>query len=179
MKGIEFVCLGNNGRSPVAEVVAKDYVRKIGADIPIYSSGILVDNMEFSPKTLQAMKSVGIDCADSKEISNKVWEIEIKFRTQALKQRDYDSLENHIRKQTNPKKDVDLMLAVDNRVKELLLNMQTMAKVYTIAEYATAELYEPELKPWFTDARMHVVYLDALVKVVPKAIDRYIQEFSV
>lgn len=30
MIGIEYVCTGNNGRSPMAEAIAKDYLRREG-----------------------------------------------------------------------------------------------------------------------------------------------------
>lgn len=42
--GIEFVCTGNGGRSPMAETIAKDYVKEIGLEdrVKIYSSGSAV-----------------------------------------------------------------------------------------------------------------------------------------
>ncbi len=182
MKGVEFVCSGNNGRSPMAEVVAREYVRQVGADIPIYSSGVRVNIFGLKPKikpeTLEIANSIGI-YGSPRKIIKKLWEREAEFRNQALKMRGYNSLENHLQRQTTPERYVDLMLAVADKEKELLLNLHPLClDVYTIAEYAGVELSEPEVREWLTNADAHLVYLDSLIKVVPKAIDRYRREVT-
>ena len=47
-KNIEFVCSGNNGRSPIAELIARNYLLKIGADSEYgaISSGTMVGIMD-------------------------------------------------------------------------------------------------------------------------------------
>lgn len=48
IKNIEFVCTGNSGRSPVAEVIAKDYLKSIGAsnEYSATSSGTKVRQLQ-------------------------------------------------------------------------------------------------------------------------------------
>jgi protein-tyrosine-phosphatase len=62
-KLIEMVCTGNNGRSPVAELVGRNYLEEIGAsdDYDTISSGTMVDKIGkggFSNKALTKLDLV-------------------------------------------------------------------------------------------------------------------------
>lgn len=164
----------------MAEIVAKDYARKIGADIPIFSSGVLVESMNLSPKTSDLARSVGLEGTTLRETIEKLLEREIELRNKALASRGYDTLASYVRRQTSQNNSVDLMLAATNGVKARLLDLRSVpSKAYTIAEYANVELPSPALRAWFTDINAWESYLDSLIKAVPKAIDRYLCEFNV
>ncbi|MCX6774914.1 MAG: hypothetical protein NTY99_02370 [DPANN group archaeon] len=183
MKGLEFVCLGNNARSVLAEVVAKDYVIRVGADIPIYSSGVLVK--EFfevgpQPRVIEAMRSLGIE-GTPVELTHKFVALEGKMRNEALKIRGYVPVENHKPQQTCLRDDIDLMLVVADNEKKILLKKFPEAKARTIAEYTSNAYEEPKdvgLQEWLTKVDMFLVYLDSLVRVMPNLIGKYVREFN-
>ncbi|MFH1316146.1 MAG: hypothetical protein ABII01_01380 [Candidatus Woesearchaeota archaeon] len=57
-KIIEFICTANHGRSPVAEMIAANYLRAAGAQ-DLYqaaSSGTLVDSIEAGTENIEAQK---------------------------------------------------------------------------------------------------------------------------
>lgn len=65
---IEMVCTGNQGRSPVAELIAQNYLRRLGTvDYASRSSGTLVDTIEkgelpksFKLQTIELAKRRGV-----------------------------------------------------------------------------------------------------------------------
>lgn len=182
MKGIEFVCAGNNARSVMAEAVAKAYARRIGANIPIYSSGVSVDEF-FStgpyPRVVAALKSMGIE-GEPVELTKKFIELEGKQRNEALKTRGYDVVKNHIPRQTNPTNFDGLMLIVADKEKKILLEKFPRAKAQTITEYERSyeEMAAVSLQDWLTKVEPMVTYLDKLIKVMPSVIDKYLCEFN-
>ena len=182
MKGIEFICAGGNCRSVMAREVARKRAREIAADIPIYSSGVLVDEF-FSvgpyPRVVAALKSMGIE-GEPVELTKKFIEMESKQRNEALKIRKYDAVENHIPQQTDLKKDIDLVLVVADKEKKALLEKFPEAKAKTITEYTSSSYQEMDavsLQDWLTNVKYQLQYLDGLIKVMPSLIDRYICEF--
>jgi len=180
MKGIEFVCLGNNGRSPVAEIVAKKVVQKLGANIPISSSGLGVDLfMKAGPKpnAIAALKSLGIE-GESLYLTQKFIELESKFRNEALSKCGYSPLENHKPQQTDPAKDVDLMLTMDVYLEDSLGKMSPKARVMSIGYYSFTEIPHIKLSDWLTTANAHVTYLRVLEEAMPKAIGMYLKEIT-
>jgi|TARA_Y100000031_G_scaffold42032_1_gene48351 protein-tyrosine-phosphatase len=68
-KLIEMVCTGNNERSPVAELIARNYLKSVGAttDYDSISSGIMVDKIKAGGFSIEVMSSV-INLAKSREI---------------------------------------------------------------------------------------------------------------
>lgn len=65
-KVIEMVCTGNRGRSPVAELIAKNYLRTVGAnEYETSSSGTLVDKIKQDQLPMAFMIKV-IDIARSR-----------------------------------------------------------------------------------------------------------------
>ena len=182
-KGIEFVCMGNNNRSVMAKIVADDYVNRIGADIPIYSSGVLVK--EFfevgpMPRIIDALKSMGIEGAPV-ELTYKFIEMEGKMRDEALKIRGYAPIENHKHQQTYPRDDIDLMLIVADNEKRILLEKFPGAKAQTLAEYtgnAYKEMTSVGTQNWLTTVEPHLRYLDNLIKIMPKVMEKYVCAFN-
>lgn len=83
-KLIEFVCTGNQGRSPVAELIARTHLERIGAygDYNSISSGTLVNIIESGNHTINSMKPV-IDIALERPLYSSE---EIKELEEALKQ---------------------------------------------------------------------------------------------
>ncbi len=183
MKGIEFVCMGNNTRSVMAEVVAEDYARKIGADIPIYSSGVLVK--EFfevgpRPRAIDALKSLGVK-GTPVELTLKFIELESKQRNEALKIRGYPIIENHKLQQTYPRKDIDLVLVVADTEKKMLADKFPEIKAQTLAEYtggAYKEMTGVPMQDWLTKVDPILTYLDNLIAIMPSVIDKYLCEFN-
>lgn len=58
-QGIEFVCTGNNGRSPVAELVANNYLKKIDSNLyTARSSGTLVEAAKTGRFDLEFKKNI-------------------------------------------------------------------------------------------------------------------------
>src|SRR3989344_8155634 len=66
---IEMVCTGNQGRSPVAELIARNHLKSIGAygDYDSISSGTLVDTIESGNHTMGSMRLV-IDIAAQRSL---------------------------------------------------------------------------------------------------------------
>ncbi|MFH1439548.1 MAG: hypothetical protein ABIG89_03215 [Candidatus Woesearchaeota archaeon] len=88
-KLIEMVCTGNQGRSPVAELVAKNYLRKIRADeYSAISSGTSVDAIKRGKPTAVFMMHV-IDIAVSRDVYSLR---ELTEYQTAVKERDEDKL---------------------------------------------------------------------------------------
>lgn len=181
MKGIEFVCVGNNGRSVMAEVVTKAHARKIGADIPIYSSGTMVKQFfEVGPKprAIAALNALGINDKPT-ELTKKFIELESKFRNEALKIRGYPAVENHTQKHIDLQREVDIYLTMDEYVKQDFSRLPaTKPKIYTIAEYSNVEIPHVPLQGWLSDVNVHLMYLDAIIKATPNVIDKYLCEFN-
>lgn len=68
-KVIEMVCTGNNGRSPVAELIGRNYVEDIGAadEYAVESSGTMVRNIERGDFKIPVMVPI-IDMAKGRDI---------------------------------------------------------------------------------------------------------------
>ncbi|MCX6513084.1 MAG: low molecular weight phosphotyrosine protein phosphatase [Actinobacteria bacterium] len=58
---VAFICTGNICRSPMAEVVARDYVAKIGAQLVVESFGTAAwhQGQSMDPRALAALQSAG------------------------------------------------------------------------------------------------------------------------
>lgn len=79
---ITFVCTGNTCRSPMAESIFKNFVKKNGADCKVASKGLRVDinNLEVSDNTRKILKQHNIT-----PVSHKA----SKLTTKTLKENDY------------------------------------------------------------------------------------------
>ena len=79
---ITFVCTGNTCRSPMAESIFKNFVKKNGADCKVSSKGLRVDpnNLEVSENTKIILKQHNIT-----PVSHKA----SKLTTKTLKESDY------------------------------------------------------------------------------------------
>jgi protein-tyrosine-phosphatase len=182
-KGIEFVCRGNNARSVMAKVVADYHASRVGANIPIYSSGVTVKEFYETgpmPSVVDTLKAMGIEGAPV-ELTCKFVAMEGNMRNEALKRRGYDPVENHKQQQTRPRDDIDLMLIVGNAEKEILLKKFPNIKAQTIAEY-TSNSYEEmttvSLQDWLTKVDPQLKYLDKLIRIMPHIIDKYMCAFN-
>ncbi|GKX54173.1 protein-tyrosine-phosphatase [Leminorella grimontii] len=60
---VTFVCTGNTGRSPMAEALASDLIKKDGLNVLVQSRGVNVDPKETTPEkgTVTVLKERGID----------------------------------------------------------------------------------------------------------------------
>ncbi|NUF49240.1 arsenate reductase/protein-tyrosine-phosphatase family protein [Gilliamella sp. ESL0250] len=58
---VTFVCTGNTGRSPMAEAIASDYIKKHNFNIVVQSRGVNVDPKEVVPEdgTITVLKLRG------------------------------------------------------------------------------------------------------------------------
>ena len=61
---ILFVCLGNTARSPVAEYLARDYVKKQGINLIFESCGFINAFSFVQPESREYLSSKGIDHSD-------------------------------------------------------------------------------------------------------------------
>lgn len=192
MKGIEFVCMGNNGRSPMAEVVAKEYVERIDANIPIFSSGVSVTKIFEQGELGRTLTAIAKNLAITGtpiEIANELRIREDKFRNEALAAEKYSPLCNHMPRQTDLSNGADLLIPVGRpeksllqlRFPSLLSSTYGILECHAIAEYVGVEMphYDDLLKvqDWFSSAEQHKDYLDKLIVAVPKIVDKYINEF--
>ena len=95
MKNIEFVCSGNNGRSPVAELIATNYLERVGADreYSATSSGTIVDLIKDGGFPIKVMTPI-IDIAKEREIYSQESLQDIE---RALRENDSSTVERYFR----------------------------------------------------------------------------------
>ncbi|MWP61512.1 low molecular weight protein arginine phosphatase [Gilliamella sp. Pas-s25] len=123
---VTFVCTGNTGRSPMAEAIASDYIKKHNFNIIVQSRGVNVDPKEVTPEdgTITVLKLRGIDISSHKA-------------TQLTKE-DIDKSE--------------YLLTMTQKHKDTILSEYPDAKgkVFTLAEFSTGkkeDLSDPYKKP--------------------------------
>jgi len=158
-KVIEFVCTANNGRSPVEELIAQQYLEKIGAEkeYSAASSGTQVDIIRKKELDMDVMKQVitlaqtrpiysaedllGIEKALKDENTDLIKEYvgkadkalmieeQIAMKTALQKYNIFGELKK-IPDQTVPKKDRIAVLAVDEK------NYERVVSIYRKSTYA-------------------------------------------
>lgn len=123
---VTFVCTGNTGRSPMAEALANDYVKKHNLNIIVQSRGVNVDPKETAPEqgTVTVLKQHGIDISSHKATQ--------------LTKADID------------KSEYLLTMTQKHKVKILEQYPQAKGKVFTLSEFSTGkneDLSDPYQKP--------------------------------
>jgi len=95
---IEMVCTGNNGRSPVAELIARNYLQSVGAtsDYDSISSGTMVDVIKSGGFPIKVMSPI-IDIAKDRKIYDAD---EVKKLDEALINGDSQTVETYFNKAT-------------------------------------------------------------------------------
>ena len=90
------VCTGNNGRSPVAEIIARDYLQNVGAtsDYDSISSGTKVDAIKAGGFPIKDMSSI-IDIAKDRNIYDCD---EMKKLDKAFRNEDSQTIETYFNK---------------------------------------------------------------------------------
>lgn len=98
-KLIEMVCTGNNGRSPVAELIGRNYIEKIGAAelYNVISSGTLVDTIKKGTFGIPVMVPI-INVAKGKDLYSSD---EIKEIDEALGRNDAGNVKKYFMKAAN------------------------------------------------------------------------------
>ncbi|SQI41702.1 Low molecular weight protein-tyrosine-phosphatase ywlE [Leminorella richardii] len=123
---VTFVCTGNTGRSPMAEALASDLIKKENLNILVQSRGVNVDPKETTPEkgTETVLKERGIDISHHKATQ--------------LSQADID-------------KSTLLLTMTQGHKDKILANFPAAKdKVYTLAEFAAnkqEDLSDPYGKP--------------------------------
>lgn len=123
---VTFVCTGNTGRSPMAEALAKDYVKKHDLNIVVQSRGVNVDPNETAPEqgTVTILKQRGIDISTHKA--------------------------TQLTKEDITKSDYVLTMTQKHKDKILTQYPDAKGKVYTLAEFSTdnnEDLSDPYQQP--------------------------------
>ena len=97
-KLIEMVCTGNNGRSPVAELIARNYLESVGAttDYDSISSGTMVDIIKAGRFPIKVMTPI-IDIAKGRRIYDSS---ELTKLDDALRSGDSKTVEGYFNKAT-------------------------------------------------------------------------------
>ncbi len=139
-RDIEFVCAGNNGRSPVAETVAKNLTSGFGGLITVSSSGTMVDLTKV-PNVLDEIGSYvrqnvakGVLKEDRLQmlqtepyrVLDELFAIERDWRNTYLHER-FRMADNHTKRQTVVRPQAHLILTVDE------LNLRNVRAIYATA----------------------------------------------
>ena len=95
-KLIEMVCTGNNGRSPVAELIVRNYLESVGAtaDYDSISSGTMVDMIKSGGFPIKVMSPI-IDMAKGREVYTAK---ELARLDSALREGDAQTVEGYFNK---------------------------------------------------------------------------------
>lgn len=123
---ITFVCTGNTGRSPMAEALSNDLIKKDHYDLKVASRGASVDPNEITPEngTVTVLKERGIDISSHKATQLTETDIE--------------------------KSDLLLTMTASHKTKILAKFPEAENKVFTLYEYATGtskDLSDPYGEP--------------------------------
>jgi len=164
-RDVEFVCSGNNGRSPIAEAVGKRILDSLGlnANVRITSSGTQVDFSKvrdlagfIAPFVEQAIRReifprsyAELVKKDSQKVLDEMFEIEETWRNNYILNFVNPGFGNHSRQQTLVRSEAQLILPVDQsnfeRVAKIYKSSGYSPKIETLAEYAGLEYNRPAL----------------------------------
>ena len=147
MKKVLFVCHGNICRSPMAEFLFKDYVKKIGVENDFYIESCATSREEIGNEvhygTRKILNSLGIDCSK-------------KTARQITKQ---DLI------------DFDYIICMDaNNVRNLERVVGYSSKVSMLLDYP--KLFRDVLDPWYT-GDFNATYNDIMIGI--KAFYEYVK----
>nr|WP_229655841.1 low molecular weight protein arginine phosphatase [Pantoea sp. 201603H] len=144
---ITFVCRGNTGRSPMAEALSSDLIKKEHLNLKVQSRGLNVVPKEISPEegTVAVLKERGINISNHK--ATQLTEDDIK------------------------KSSLILTMTEEHKHKILAQNPQAKNKVFTLYEYTTGkheDLSDPYGKPLSAYRALEVQF----DKLLPVAINK-------
>lgn len=138
-KLIEMICTGNRGRSPVAELIARNHLKSVGAygDYDSISSGTLVDTIESGDYTMESMKPI-IDIALQRPLYSPD---EIKELEEALRQGNTPVVRRYFdnalglfdREEVENRAEVLPLLGIQGEIKST--RYQTVARPDTVAVF--------------------------------------------
>ncbi|MCX8656414.1 low molecular weight protein arginine phosphatase [Gilliamella sp. B2894] len=148
---VMFVCTGNTGRSPMAEALAKDYVKKHHLNIIVESRGVNVDPNEITPEegSVKVLKNRNIDISSHKAAQ--------------LVKEDIDSS--------------DYLLTMTQNHKDKILDKfpESEGKVFTLSEFATGK-NEDLSDPYKMPMAAYIKVENQLDKFLPLALDKIAKE---
>lgn len=147
MKKVLFVCHGNICRSPMAEFLFKDYVKKIGVENDFYIESCATSREEIGNEvhygTRKILNSLGIDC--SKKIARQITKQDLI--------------------------DFDYIICMDaNNVRNLERVVGYSSKVSMLLDYP--KLFRDVLDPWYT-GDFNATYNDIMIGI--KAFYEYVK----
>ena len=158
MKLIEMVCTGNQGRSPIAELVGKNYLGEINAlaEYNTISSGTAVHGIRSGKLNVSFMLSVIEIGKNRGDIYNAS---ELQLVDYAIGKGDKEAIKDFYNKAANKfveeerkdRLDILLKYGISGKIKEM--QEQTVARENTIAVFSMAKRNNEQVKNIYVDSR--------------------------
>ncbi|MFH1276044.1 MAG: hypothetical protein ABIH82_02955 [Candidatus Woesearchaeota archaeon] len=167
-KLIEMVCTGNQGRSPVAELVANNYIREIGLqdEYQVISSGTMVDKIEAGDVSQGFMKHVVGIAQDRNDIytPQQIAELDSALRagnTEVLRRYFNKASDKFVKEERSDRKYVLPQLGIEGKVKHV--QEQTVVRPDTVAVLSMAKSNDAQVRDLYADSSFSPV-IDVLSK---------------
>lgn len=183
MMGIEYVCMGNLDRSPLAEAIARKYYPERGyADMAVSSSGTLVEQINAVPESSPMVEEIrrlarerGYQGNDFLEAQNVLvaWSEQQK---KALAERHGLTFKKGRQQTKVIPGSLLLTFGEANKKRALTLYGETPARIFTLDEYVGEDLSSVLPNPFGKDAAVYGQLYQTLARVVPRSVEKAREE---
>jgi protein-tyrosine-phosphatase len=201
--GIEYVCFANNGRSPMAEIIGKDYITQFSLEekIWVYSSGVMAESLKNLNLPAEEIKWIirgglksGSYKGEMKDLAEKcvkkgglkkelrycidyLVKVEETFRNMVLLEVGLVP-KGRFRRQTKARDDVQLIISMDERIAKKAQKIYERAglspEITTVKDYIGLDLPNAFGK----DLAAYRKVRDDIGRAVKISIDRFVEEYA-